>query len=59
MRIYRLKSSNNKKINFERKFLLKFMKFLTEKKLYRNIEKYKNALFAIVKGAERTYYVCC
>lgn len=35
------------------------MQFLTEKKLYRNNEKYKNALFAIVKGAERTNYVCC
>ena len=35
------------------------MQFSTEKKLYKNKEKYKNALFAIVKGAERTYYVCC
>ena len=35
------------------------MQLLTEKKLYRNNEKYKNALFAIVKGAERTNYVCC
>lgn len=34
------------------------MQFRAEKKLYRNKEKYKNALFAIVKGAERTSYVC-
>lgn len=34
------------------------MQFRAEKKLYRNKEKYKNALFAIVKGAERTNYVC-
>ena len=35
------------------------MQFLTEKKLYKDKEKYKNALFAIVKGAERINYVCC
>ena len=38
--------------------VLNFMPLVAEKKLYKNIEKYKNALFAIVKGAERTYYVC-
>ncbi len=46
-------------MKFNQKLTLNFMQFSAEEKLYKDKEKYKNALFAIVKGAERTNYVCC
>ena len=45
-------------VKYIKKLVLNFGQFSAEKKLYKDKEKYKNALFAIVKGAERTSYVC-